>query len=162
MRNIFNTALRTSLVLIGGTVGLTAAAAQAQDYNATPAFGEFRLSPGFTPDPALLSVRSGGSIDASDWSENCDGYIANAPDLRLYWDGKGSRPLIISAVSNSDVTLVVNGPNGEWYCDDDSGDGENPSLSLTPTAGRYEIWVGTYASDDTRPAVVSVSELNSF
>ena len=155
MRRIFAAAL-------AGLALSAAAPALAQDYNATPTFGEFHLTPGFTPDPGLLSVQSGGSIDAADWSKTCKGFIANAPDLRMYWDGTGSLSLIISAVSNADVTLVVNGPNGEWYCDDDSGDGSNPSLTLTPTAGRYEIWVGTYASGETRPAVVSVSELRSF
>jgi len=141
---------------------LGAGVASAQNVNATPTYGEFRLRPGFTPDPGLLSVRAGGSISASNTFTGCTGYIASAPDLRLYWDGSGSLSLIISAVSNADTTIIVNGPDGRWYCDDDSGDDSNPSVNLSPVQGRYEIWVGTYSSGDSKPAVVSVSELSSF
>ena len=155
MRRIFAAAL-------AGLALSAAAPALAQDYNATPTFGEFHLTPGFTPDPGLLSVQSGGSIDAADWSKSCKGFIANAPDLRMYWDGTGSLSLIISAVSNADVTLVVNGPNGEWYCDDDSGDETNPSLTLRSAAGQYDIWIGTFSSGDTKPAVLAISEVTGF
>lgn len=134
----------------------------AQDYNADPNYGEVRLSAGFTPDPSLTSLRAGGSIDAGTRYKGCTGYITAQPDMRLYWDGNGSLDLKISAVSNADVTLVVNGPDGSWHCDDDSGDDSNPSLTFRPVAGRYEIWVGTYASGDSKPAVVSISELSSF
>jgi len=136
--------------------------AMAQDYNATPNFGELHLSPGFTPDPGLIAMRAGGDLNAADKFKGCTGYITNAPDIRLYWDGTGSLSLKISAVSNADTTLVVNAPDGQFYCSDDEGDDSNPSLTLTPVAGRYEIWVGTFNSGDSKPAVVSVSELTSF
>lgn len=139
-----------------------AAPAVAQDYNATPNYGELHLQPGFTPDPALISMRAGGDIDAATRFKGCNGYITNAPDIRLYWDGTGSLSLKISAVSNADTTLVINGPNGQFFCDDDSGEDLNPSLTMTPSAGRYEIWVGTVSSGDAKPAVVSISELSSF
>jgi hypothetical protein len=69
---------------------------------------------------------------------------------------------MISVLSRSDTTLVVNGPNGEWYCDDDSGEDTNPLVTLGSNAGRYEIWVGTYSSGDPQPAVLSISEVASF
>ena len=32
---------------------------------------------------------------------------------------------------SSDTTLVVNGPDGRWYCDDDGGNGSlNPALQV--------------------------------
>ena len=65
-------------------------------------------------------------------------------------------------LSRSDTTLVVNGPNGEWYCDDDSGEDINPLVTLGSNAGRYEIWVGTYDIVDPQPAVLSISEVASF
>lgn len=144
------------------TVVAMAAPALAQDYNGTPNFGEFRLSPGFTPDPALIYMRAGGDMSASSLNSQCRGWITRQPDIRLYWDGSGSLPLKISALSKADTTLVVNGPRGEWYCDDDGGEDNNPSVQLNPTAGRYEIWVGTYSSGDSEQAVVSISELTSF
>ena len=45
----------------------------------------------------------------------------------------GSYPLIISVASRSDTTLVVNGPDGSWYCDDDGGNyglNSGPALRL--------------------------------
>lgn len=149
-------------VLAAMALALVAAPAAAQDYNATANYGDVRLAPGFTPDPHLISLRAGGSIDASTRFNSCRGFITAQPDIRLWWDGKGSLNLKISAISNADTTMVVNGPNGEWYCDDDSGDGSNPVVTLSPVAGRYEIWVGTYSSGDTRPAVVSISEISNF
>ncbi len=137
----------------------------AQDFAAEPLSGTIRLSPGFTPDPNLTSLMAGGTVDASSKFEDCQGYISNAPDVRLFWDAtsKSGLNLKISALSNSDTTLVVNGPDGRWYCDDDSGeDGNNPLVELVAVAGRYEIWVGTYSQGDLKRAVLSISEVMSF
>jgi hypothetical protein len=139
-----------------------AGTAAAQDFDAAPNYGDITLAPGFQPDPHLVSLRAGGDIAVSNTLPNCSGYITSAPDYRLYWNGSGSLDLIVAAISNSDTTLVVNGPNGEWYCDDDSGDGTNPRIQLASVAGRYEIWIGTYASGETQTAVLGISELSSF
>ena len=71
--------------------------------------------------------------------------------------------MIISAASNADTTLVVNGPDGSWYCDDDGGNsGANPMVRLnSPRSGRYEIWVGTYANASLQPARLHISEVSS-
>lgn len=135
--------------------------AGAQDVSLAPQYGTVELDAGFLPDPHSISMRSGGSIDASDVGSHCTGYIANAPDVRLQYSS-GSSPLIISADSSSDTTLVINAPNGQWYCDDDSGEGVNPSVRFEkPMKGRYEIWVGTYGSSDFEPVTLDISELYS-
>lgn len=137
----------------------------AQDFAAEPLSGTVRLSPGFTPDPHLTSLMAGGTIDAASKFDGCRGYISNAPDVRLFWDAtsKSGMNIKISALSNADTTLVVNGPDGSWYCDDDSGEGgANPLVELVPVAGRYEIWVGTYSQGDLERAVLSISEVMSF
>ena len=46
--------------------------------------------------------------------------MAEAPDYRLNYQAGGNWPLHIFAQSDSDTTLAVNGPDGTWYCDDDS------------------------------------------
>lgn len=132
----------------------------AQDFGATPTFGELTLSTGFQPDPTYVNLTAGGSIYAGA-NSSCRGYIANAPDVRLYYTA-GSLPLIISVDSTTDTTLVVNAPNGSWYCDDDSGEGSNPSLTFSsPLSGRYEIWIGTYSSGGYAAARLAISELYS-
>lgn len=141
---------------------VTMVPAMAQDFNAAPNYGTVNLRSGFTPDPRIVAVRAGGSLDASGISNSCRGYISNAPDLRLNYSA-GNYPLIISVASGADTTLVVNGPDGSWYCDDDGGvDGLNPSLRFNdPQGGRYEIWVGTYRSGSLENARLHISEVSS-
>lgn len=67
-----------------------------------------------------------------------------------------------SALSNADTTLVVKGPDGTWYCDDDDGEDSNPSVELTPDVGRYEIWIGTCSEGEIKKAVPGISEATSF
>ncbi len=136
--------------------------ASAQDFDADPNFGTIDLASGFTPDPQVIAVRSGGSLSAETISPACRGFISNAPDVRLNYDA-GSLPLIISVASSADTTLVVNAPDGSWYCDDDTGvNGLNPMVRFNaPKPGRYEIWVGTYANASLQPASLHISELYS-
>ncbi|KQS53782.1 hypothetical protein ASG17_14215 [Brevundimonas sp. Leaf363] len=147
---------------MGAVTAAAATPAAAQNYNGTPNYGEINLSAGFTPDPYLQVLRAGGGYAASNLSSECQGYVTEAPDVRLYWDGKGSLPIKISVMANADTSLIVNGPGGEWYCDDDGGDGTNPLVLLNAVPGRYEIWIGTYESGDSRPAVLSISEVTNF
>lgn len=136
--------------------------ASSQNTNANPNYGTVALRTGFTPDPRVVSLRAGGDIDASNAGSGCSGFITAAPDVRLVYTA-GSLPLIISVAADSDTTLVVNGPDGRFYCDDDGGVGAlNPSVRFNnPQSGRYEIWVGTYRSGGTQPARLHISELGS-
>jgi|TARA_R110002051_G_scaffold68662_3_gene123831 hypothetical protein len=150
-------------LIIAAALSLVCVApAAAQDFTASPNYGTIRLAPGFSPDPHLVVVQAGGSIDVGSTLKNCSGFITSAPDLRLHWDGDGSLDLKVSVISNADTTLVINGPTGSWYCDDDGGDGANPSVTLSSVSGQYDIWIGTFTGDETRPAVLSISELSSF
>jgi len=128
------------------------------DSSATAAYGEIDLSSGFRGDPYTVSVLAGGSIDASTVDDSCSGRIASAPDFQITYDA-GSLPLTIGATSNGDVTLVVNGPDGQWYCDDDSGGSNDAELTFRrPRSGVYDIWVGSYGGDSI-PAELFFSEL---
>ena len=141
-----------------------AGAAEAQDWTLNPTYGNVSLVSGFSPDPLLVSMQSGGSIDAArSIGGSCQGYIANAPDFRLQYQSGSVLPLIISVNSNADTTLVINGPDGRWYCDDDGGEGLNPSLRWnTPASGQYDIYVGTYLNASYQDATLSISELRSY
>lgn len=139
----------------------TAGVAAAQNYSLNPAYGTVNLTAGFTPDPHVVNVASGGRNDASQTvSSSCRGFIAEAPDVRLNYRA-GSFPLILSVNSSADTTLVVNGPDGSWYCDDDGGEqGLNPSLRFnSPQSGQYDIWIGTYGNASNQAAQLHISEL---
>lgn len=149
------------ILLAAAAVILAATPVVAQDYSLDPTYGSVSLRAGFTPDPYNVSVTSGGNIAASQEFNGCQGYISNAPDFRLHWDGRGNLPLVISVSSAADTTLVINGPDAQWWCDDDSGQGTNPSIRFSsPQSGQYDIWVGTY-NNAYESATLSVSELYS-
>lgn len=142
---------------------LAAGAAAAQDFHANPTYGTAAINTGFNPDPRVVSVQAGGSLDAHGISSSCAGFIANAPDYRVNYTAGTQYPLIISVAANADTTLVVNGPDGNWYCDDDGGvNGMNPSLRFNnPRSGQYDIWVGTYTSGTLQPSQLNISEVTS-
>jgi hypothetical protein len=143
-------------IMAGGVAG-------AQDYRLQPTYGTANLVSGFTPDPHSVNLESGGSIDASSLGGACRGFIANAPDYRVNYQAGSFQRFIVSVNSNADTTLVINGPDGRWYCDDDGGNsGLNPAVVFTPPmSGQYDIWVGTYGSASLQPAQLAVSEVVS-
>ena len=145
-----------------GLFAATPAAAQRLNTNANPNYGTVTLRSGFTPDPRVVSLRAGGNINGSAASSGCTGFVTSAPDVRLNYTA-GSYPLIISVASSSDTTLIINGPDGRWYCNDDGGvNGSNPALRFnSPASGRYEIWVGTYRSGNTAASRLHISEVSS-
>ena len=147
----------------GGTsTGNNSNYAGAVDPFAAANYGTLNLRSGFTPDPQVVSMRAGGTINAQNVASHCRGYITRAPDLEVTYTG-GSLPLIISVGANTDTTLVINGPDGQWHCDDDGGNGGlNPAVRFNnPRTGTYDIWVGTYSSGASQPATLHVSELYS-
>ena len=104
-----------------------------------------------------------GSIDATTLGNGCNGHIANAPDFQLTYNA-GSFPLYFSVLSDADTTLVINGPDGSWYCNDDTN-GLNPVVVFgdgggTATSGTYDVWVGTFG-DSNANATLYISELSA-
>ena len=145
------------------SVAVLASAALAQDYTEAPSFGRVSLSSGFTPDPYVRNLTAGGSIRAQDRFSDCRGYIANAPDFSVNYTA-GSLPLIFTVDSDADTTLVINGPDARWYCDDDGAESPlNPLVRFSnPQSGRYDVWVGTYSRGAGVPATLFVSELGEY
>ncbi|MCW5725523.1 MAG: hypothetical protein KIS81_11290 [Maricaulaceae bacterium] len=148
------------LIIALGAASLAATPAAAQDFRARPHYGQTSLSAGFLPDPHFVQVQAGGDVRAADIDSSCRGYITRQPTYNVSYRA-GSLPLFLSAYSQSDTTLVVNAPDGRWYCNDDGAEGLNPGLTFqSPQSGLYNIWVGTYSSSaGFQPATLYVSEL---
>jgi len=138
-------ALLTSLTL-GCTSG-----ALAQNVGGTPLFGDVTLSAGFSPDPHVVAVSAGGGDSAADHGSACTGYIAaDQPDYRLNY-ASGAYQLGAFVRATVDTTLIINAPDGSWHCNDDFAqlDASSPGIVFaSPLSGQYDIWVGTYSSDD--------------
>ncbi len=152
--------LRTLLTAAAfGLAVLPAAAQNRPNWSADPIFDTVNLEAGFTPDPTTRTVAAGGS-DAFTLG-TCSGFITNsAPDIDLNWTG-GESTLTISAASATDIILIVYTPDGRWLCDDDSAGNLNAKLTFrNAAAGNYNIWIGTAAATDARPAaILGFSEL---
>lgn len=144
MKSLRIVAIISAFLAAGTVVGL-ADSASAQNSGLRPNFGSAQLSTGFTPDPYTVSIYAGGSIDAysdTDLPGACVGNISDAPDFSVTYTA-GRLPLAFRVVSGSDTTLIINGPDGRWSCDDDSfGDGDPQVVFRRPRSGKYDVWVG--------------------
>ena len=103
------------------------------------------LNGGFSPDPHNVEVTAGGPRAAAgaDLGEGCVGYIGEAPNVTLTFNGAGA--LFLSASAAGDTTMVVRAPDGTHHCNDDSGGDLNPLVSFdAAAAGEYRIFMGTF------------------
>lgn len=135
------------------------------DVSARPLHGQARLNRGFSPDPHRAEVQAGGPIDSTMALTGhtvmegfCFGQITRAPTYRLTWGGRGE-PLYISTEStDADTLLLVNAPDGGWWCDDDSAGELNAGLVIdNAPAGVYDIYVGSFSSEPA-PSLLFISQ----
>lgn len=73
------------------------------------------------------------------------GFFTTQPDFTFNITNVRNYSLEIAAVSDCDIALLVNTPDGMWFYDDDSNGALDPFLSLTTVPdGWLDIWIGTY------------------
>lgn len=154
-----NRILTTSFALAAGAL-LLAGPAQAQDISATPTYGTQNLEAGFLPDPVSIDIAAGGGTEASvSGNGACAGFHATAPDVDLNYTAGGAT-LYVHVTSDADTTLLINAPDGSWFCNDDTN-GLNPVVVFDPAqSGQYNIYVGTYDSGSTPPAQLHITEID--
>jgi S1-C subfamily serine protease len=132
------------------------------DVSEAPTFGTVSLAAGFTPDPHTVEMLSGGEVEANYLGGGCTGYAAVAPDYRLNWSGDSDELRVFyAAADGSDTTLLINLPDGEWVCDDDSDSGLDPLIEIQdPLEGQYDIWVASYSAGDFIDGTLHITELD--
>lgn len=151
--------MRRAILLAAG-LGLPAWVL-AQDVSLDANYGNVSLDAGFLPDPYTVELLAGGDESASDLGGACIGSVSDAPDLQLDFTS-GTASLYISVLSTADTSLVVNTPDGDWVCDDDSGGELNPALVFSSDqSGIFDIWVGNVGGDDLAQATLYISEINN-
>jgi len=124
------------------------------NFNLNPNFGSVNLVAGFSPDPYTIALASGGPIDVATQNlpGECTGYVTEAPDFRV---------LRFFVQASDDTTLIINDPNGTWFCADDFNGTIDPLIDITnPVAGQYDIWVGTFASNANVEATLYITEMD--
>ena len=115
----------------------------AQDFKLKPNFGTKELKTGFLPDPFKKPLISGGNKVVT--VKGVKMKITEAPDFRVIYKAGDVFPLSFYVSSETDTTLLINLPNGEFIVDDDSGGNLNPLITLEkPMSGQYDIWVGSF------------------
>ena len=155
------------LAMVLAVAGLATACASTSSGPAGPGalpegvFGSVSLTSGYTPDPYRVALVAGGDYDsAAELGTQCRGWTTGDGTYVLYYMNAGRYPLTISASSDADTTLIVGVPGGGFLCDDDSGPGLNPQITIThPQSGGYAIWVATYARGQRAAATLSISEI---
>ena len=135
------------------------------DFSLAATFFDETIVTGFTPDPIDYPLQAGGYLSAGDALEGCAGFVADAPDVRITYQAGDDYPLRFFVEGAADTTLLINRPDGAWFCNDDRREGDlNPEIVFDrPMTGQYDIWVGTYDSPEvlqTFPEVtLRVSEI---
>jgi hypothetical protein len=100
-------------------------------------------------DPQVFEdVMGGGGILAFETDERgfqCAGYVNGQPTLNVTVP-EGAPALTALFEATMDTTLVIVGPKGELYCNDDVIAGNlNPGIVIpTPEPGLYAVMVGTF------------------
>ncbi|MCP1675992.1 serine protease Do [Natronocella acetinitrilica] len=151
-----------ALMLLGLFVIPTSAVTGDSDWQSEPHFGSIDLEAGFSPDPHEVIVRAGGTDEVdSRLAPDCAGYVDMArPDVDLNFE-PGSMSLFIYVRSEADTSLVIYGPDGRWYCNDDFMGVDPMVVFHNPLPGSYHIWVGTWDVDAMgAEATLNISEIN--
>ena len=103
------------------------------------------------PNPLILEGISGGKTKATEIVNTegtttgfCNGFINIQPNHVLVLSNFFEF-LKIEVNSQTDTTIIVEGPGGVW-CNDDSNDA-NPAIEGQWQPGNYKIWIGSYQED---------------
>jgi hypothetical protein len=135
-------------------------AAAALDPTLDANFGTVFVSPGFTPDPAVSSITSGGDVDVSSLGGACVGFASASPDLKVDYSGGGGF-LRISFTPDiaGDTVLVINDAAGNWICNDDFS-GLDPAIEFSsPAGGLYDLWVASFVNGEFVEGAISITEI---
>lgn len=131
------------------------------EVNGIPNSGSYQLRAHFSPNPVRVDAVAGGNVQARTSAAGlaCAGWIALRPDINLELAGVETqfRIAVAEAEGNADTTLTVQGPDGEWHCDDDT-EGNRPVVEF-PIAppGAYHVWVGTYSQGNQPATRIEIS-----
>jgi hypothetical protein len=113
----------------------------------TDPLGAVTLAAGFMPDPQTRTGTVMGTVDVSavpnlyggtcrGWVQPNPGHVMNLTTAFTY--------LRVHVTSTTDTTLIIQDPNGGFWCNDDA-DMLNPLIEGPWNPGLWRIWVGVYS-----------------
>jgi hypothetical protein len=162
MVHLRHVAVAVSAALVFGVALAQPAAAQGcPSWNNPTVFGAVTLDPGFLPDPNVVTLTAGGTVDLAGCIDGTAGYVVTQPDFRLIYNGTsptGILSIALEASSNVDTVLLINAPDGSWHFNDDYRDLNSALVFRDPMPGQYDIWAGSYDRSTNSPAKLIITE----
>jgi len=104
--------------------------------------------PRFAPPVLQASGVAGGSVVGHEGPMACTGYYPNRPQHVLKVGRRVPSLRVMADGVDRDLTLAIRTPDGQWHCNDDSGDpgyGLNPAVDLSDASGEIEVFVGVFS-----------------
>lgn len=108
--------------------------------------------PRFTPPVIQASGAAGGPIEGHGGPMACTGHYPPRPQHVLKIGRRIPMLRVMADGIDRDLTLAVRTPDGQWHCNDDSGDpgyGLNPAVDISGASGEIEVYVGVFSDDAT-------------
>lgn len=100
----------------------------------------------FGDQGARFPVIAGGDVNLGDCGY-AGGFVIANPDFSFDMNGVYG-PIQVSVDSpGCDTLLLINGPDGSWYFDDDSSGDLMPWLEVVADDGLLDVWVGTFGGN---------------
>ncbi|MFQ3567542.1 MAG: SH3 domain-containing protein [Aggregatilineales bacterium] len=132
------------------------------NFSLPPIYGSVALSSGFVSDPYSVNVASGGPVNVSYLGGGCTGFATSQPTFSVNYTTGGFTLLRFYFIGAGDTSMVVNAPNGAYFCNDDSFGTLNPTLDFnSPASGRYDIWIGSFFEGDSINGTLYVTEISA-
>ena len=130
------------------------------DETLTPIFGELTLKAAQTQTFSTFIITPFPNDVVppemrADLGSGCRGFISAAPSFRLSLGERdpAGYELRLSVKADSDTTLVVRDPDGNWHC----GVEINPLIDLLdPSSGNYDIWFSVFTGEITSEVELNI------
>ena len=122
-------------------------------------YGMVELAPNFQPSPYTVQILGGGRSRAADFLDDpaCQGFVSEAPDYSVILS-QSFTSLYVAVYSPADMTLVINGADGHWYCNDNDI-GVSPGFHFNyATAGVYDVWIGSAEAGNYAAGILYIQE----
>lgn len=125
-------------------------------------YGSTALTSGFVPDPFSVNMTAGGGVSANYLGGGCYGNTTAEPSFSVNYTSGSAALLRFYFIGSGDTTMIINTPTGNFVCVDDSFGTLNPTLDFnSPSSGRYDVWVATYATGASISGTLYTTELSS-
>jgi len=127
----------------------------ALDFTARPLSARMMVSGDFIT--RSVRGRNGGALGSEGIHGTgvCRGYFQGPPNHVVFL-AQPRAFLRMYVVSAADSTLVIRRPDGQVLCNDDTYS-LNPGVEGNFPAGLYQVWVGTYRENESRPYQLTVT-----